>query len=194
MSTPHTPPTQAHQDRRHMQWAMVGIVIALIIIGLVQALVWARIAPGIQYKVFANGSYSAVPTANYHSFVAVALFVLSGAVLGLISAVAVWRIRALRGSVILVTLTAASVLGAVVAYLVAPLFTSGIDPATVGATGSESLVTSAPSLVTFLVVVAQPLAACITYTFLAAWDGRADLGRVRAVSVLSSKADDVTTN
>jgi hypothetical protein len=155
-----------------------GVLVgALIVLGVLQGVVWSQIAPGQQAKVYADGAYGSLPTADYHPFTALSLFVLAGIAVGLVAAVATWRVRSIRGAVTLGALVLGAAAGAAVAYGVGLALVSGVDPSTIGATGHELIVVQAPRLATPLVLVAEPAAAAAVYTFLVAWDGRPDLGR-----------------
>jgi len=162
-----------------MRAAAGTIVVGLVILGVLQGVVWAQVAPGQQAKVYANGAYGSLPTADYHPFTDLAIFVLAGLAVGVVAAVAAWRVRGIRGTTTLLALFVGASAGAAAAFAVGLLLASGVDPATVGATGHESIVVAAPKLATWLVLVAEPLAAVGVYTFLAAWDSRPDLGRLR---------------
>ena len=168
-------------DRAFRRRLLIGggvIVAILAIVGVVQGVFWAWVAPGEQVKVYADGSYGALPTADFHPFVDLALFVLSGIVIGLIAGAAVWQARSIRGVGALLVVVAGSLIGAALAYWIGLAMVTGVDPATVGATGKEQIVVQAPRLSTPLVMLAQPALAAAVYTFLAAWNGgRPDLGR-----------------
>ena len=167
-------------DRAFRRRLLIGggvIVAILAIVGVVQGVLWAWVAPGEQVKVYADGSYGALPTADFHPFVDLALFVLSGLVIGLIAGAAVWQARSIRGVGALLVVVVGSAIGAALAYWIGLAMVTGVDPATVGATGKEQIVVQAPRLSTPLVILAQPALAAAVYTFLAAWNGRPDLGR-----------------
>ena len=167
-------------DRAFRRRLLIGggvIVAILAIVGVVQGVLWAWVAPGEQVKVYADGSYGALPTADFHPFVDLALFVLSGIVIGLIAGAAVWQARSIRGVGALLVVVVGSAIGAALAYWIGLAMVTGVDPATVGATGKEQIVVQAPRLSTPLVILAQPALAAAVYTFLAAWNGRPDLGR-----------------
>lgn len=172
---------QRHTRHRRQARIARGVIAAVaLLLGIAQGWVWLSLAPTEQFKVFADGSYLSLPTADYHPFDGLALFVYSGAAIGLILAVASWRIRAIRGAATLLTVLVAAAVGAAVAYAIGLLFAGGVDPSSVGATGHDAVVTAAASLGTPLVVIIEPLLAVAAYTFLAAWDGRPDLGSTRA--------------
>jgi hypothetical protein len=171
-------PTPDPAFRRRLLIAGGVIVAILVIVGVVQGFLWAWVAPGEQVKVFADGSYGALPTADFHPFVDLALFVLFGIAAGLVAGAAAWQVRSIRGVGALLAVVVGSALGAALAYWIGPAVVSGVDPATVGATGHDQIVVQAPRLSTPLVMVAQPAFAAAVYTFLAAWNGRSDLGRV----------------
>lgn len=157
----------------------VGALIAavLVVLGVGQGLLWASIAPGQQVKVFADGSYGSLPTADYHPFVGLALFVLIGVVVGCVAAAAAWQVRAVRGTATLLAVGIGCALGAYAAYLLGSAVVSGVDPATVGATGKDSIVIAAPRVDSWLALLAQPAIGVAVYTFLVAWNGRPRLGR-----------------
>lgn len=180
-ASPGSPePPERPEARRHRLVARAVLAAITVLLGVAQAAVWANIAPGQQIKVFADGSYVSLPTADYHPFDGLMLFVLASAAVGLVVAVAAWRIRAIRGTTTLLTVFAATSTGSAIAFGLGLLLARGVDPATIGKTGHDSIVVAGPSLSTPLAIIAEPLLAVVVYTFLAAWDGRPDLGRKRA--------------
>jgi hypothetical protein len=78
----------------------------------------------------------------------------------------------------LLALVGGSLLGALIGWAVGAWLAPGVDPATVGATAADSIVIAPPTTGTILVVLAQPALAAAVYTFLVAWNGRPDLGRI----------------
>lgn len=175
-------PTSVAESRLQRRRGAVRAVIAAVavLLGVVQAFVWSIVAPGQQVLVYQDGSYVSLPTADFHPFDGLALAAFAGAAIGLIVAVAAWRVRAIRGALTLATVGVGTAVGGAICYLVGPLLAGGVDPASVGATGTSSIVVAGASLGTPLVMVIEPLIAIATYTFLAAWDGRTDLGVARA--------------
>jgi len=61
--------------------------------------------------------------------------------------------------------------------LVGEALARGVDPASVGVTAADSIVTAPATTGTALVVLAQPALAAAVYTFLAAWNGHPTLDR-----------------
>lgn len=159
----------------------VLVVLGLcVVIGLIQGVAWAFLAPGIPYKVLADGRFGALPTTSTYHFVDVALFALSGMAIGILLAIAAWQVRSTRGWQMLVALVGGSLLGSLVAWAVGTVLAPGVDPASVGATAADSIVIAPPTLGTILVVLAQPALAAAVYTFLVAWNGHPDLDRQSA--------------
>lgn len=193
------PPSLALREARDHRWSLkrrrrrlvrgvIGAVAALLGVG--QAIAWANLAPGHQVLVYADGSYVSLPTADYHPFDGLALMAFAGAAIGLIVAISAWRVRAIRGAATLAMLGAGTVVGSAIAYGLGILLAGGTNPATVGATGHASIVVAGADPATWLVIVVEPFIAIAVYTFLAAWDGRTDLGVTRAASRLQDEADE----
>ena len=159
-----------------MKRALLWVLGVCLVAGVLQGLFWAFLAPGVPYKVLADGRYGALPTTTSYHFVSLALFCWLGIIVGVLTAVGAWRVRAARGWPMLLTLVGGSVAGALIAYGLGILVAPGTDPASVGATSADSIVTAPPTTGTILAVLAQPAIAAIVYTFLVAWNGRPDLG------------------
>jgi hypothetical protein len=147
------------------------------LVGVLQGILWAFIAPGVPYKVFADGHYGALPTTSTYHFVDVAVFALTGIAIGILLAVAGWQLRTARGPQLLLALAGGSLLGALIAWGIGILLAPGVDPASVGATAADSIVVAPPATGTILVVLAQPALAAAVYTFLVGWNSHPDLGR-----------------
>jgi len=150
---------------------------ALLVLGVLQGLLWAAVAPGVPHKVLADGRFGPLPTTSTYYFVAAAIFALSGMVIGIVAAAAAWQVRSARGWQMLVTVVGGSLVGATVGWLVGELLAGGVDPATIGPTATDSIVTAPATTGTALVVLAQPALAATVYTFLAAWNGHPTLDR-----------------
>lgn len=161
---------------RRVRLTLAGVIVA---IGVPHGLVWAWVAPGTTQIRYPDGTVGHLPTEHYHSFVDLAVFSLLAAAVGMVCAVAAWRIRAIRGPATLLTLAGATTVAGAVAYLLGPLVARGDDPSGGLTSDTATFIELAPSLATPLVLVVAPLVAVLVYTFLAAWDGRPDLGRSR---------------
>ena len=161
----------------HGRRALAIVGGALLVLGVLQGLVWAAVAPGVPYKVLADGRFGALPTTSTYHFVAAAIFALSGMVIGVVVAAAAWQIRSARGWQMLVTVVGGSLVGATVGWLLGEVLAGGVDPASVGATAADSIVTAPATTGTWLVVLAQPALAAAVYTFMAAWNGHPTLDR-----------------
>lgn len=159
---------------RRAVWVVLGICG---LIGVVQGAVWALVAPGIPYQVLADGRFGPLPTTSTYHFVDVAIFALSGMVIGIVLAAGSWQVRVARGWQMLLAVVGGSLAGALIGWGIGVLFAPGVDPASVGVSTADSIVTAAPTTGTFLVVLAQPALAAAVYTFLAAWNGHPDLDR-----------------
>ena len=115
-----------------------------LVVGVVQGLLWAFVAPGVPYKVLADGRFGPLPTTSTYHFVDVAIFALSGMAIGILLAVGAWQVRAARGWPMVVTLVGGSFLGAAIAWAVGARLAPGVDPASVGATAADSIVSPRP--------------------------------------------------
>ena len=161
-----------------LQWRAGALLGGLAVVaGAVQALLWSRIAPGEPFYVTTSGSYGGLPTGSYHQFAGVAIFALIGIAAGITAGTGVWRWRSIRGLATALTVAGVNLLGALTAFLLAPVFATGVDPASVGSVAAQVVVTGPPTVGNVLVIVLQPALAVAIYTFLAAWNGRPDLAR-----------------
>lgn len=160
-----------------LYWRAAATVLAVTVaVGVLQAVLWSRIAPGEQYQVTAAGQPIKLPTESFHQFTSIAIFLLLGAVAGVFLATLTWHWRRVRSPVLLVTVVGANALGALTAYLLSRLLAPGVDPTAVGSSAADSLVTAPPTLGNAMVIILQPALAVALYTFLVLWNGRPDLG------------------
>ena len=156
---------------------MTRVLIACGAAGVLQGLIWAFLAPGMPYKVLADGRSAPLPTTSSYHFVGLALFCWLGIIAGVLIALGAWRIRSARGARVLLVVVGGSAAGALIAWGVGLLVAPGIDPTSVGASSADSIVTAPPTTGTILAVLAQPAIAALVYTFLVAWNGHPDLDR-----------------
>lgn len=158
-----------------MRRTLAGILIACGVAGVLQGLIWAFLAPGMPYKVLADGRFAPLPTTSSYHFVSLALFCWLGIIAGVLIALGAWRVRAARGWPMLLVVAGGSAAGSLVAWGLGSLVAPGTDPASVGVSAADSIVTGPPTTGTILAVLAQPAAAVLVYTFLVAWNGQPDL-------------------
>jgi len=159
-----------------------AIVLAVCgVAGILQGLIWAFLAPGVPYKVLDDGRYAPLPTTSSYHFVSLALFCWLGIVAGVLIALGAWRARAARGWPMLLVVAGGSAAGALIAWGLGLLVAPGTDPASVGASGVQTIVTAPPTTGTILAVLAEPAVAAVVATFLVAWNGQPDLGLSRPV-------------
>lgn len=156
--------------------ALVGVIT-----GVVQAFVWAWLAPQERWVVLArDGRALALPTESSHRFTSIALFALLSLVIGIVIAVAAWQIRFARGLEMLLAAGGGCAVGSVAALLIGPKLAGGVFPwelvARSGKPAHDLMVSMPPSISWTLLVVA-PLAAVGIYTFLVAWHPDTELGR-----------------
>ncbi|MGH4020657.1 MAG: DUF2567 domain-containing protein [Pseudonocardiaceae bacterium] len=159
------------------------VVAALRVFGTVAVLgvplgwVWSRLAPPEVVRIGRDGRIVELIGQSEHRFDALAVFLLLGLAVGVLTGAAVWLLRARRGPVTLL----AAVLGALVAawlamrtgqILVAWRYAEALAAATPG-----ELVPRAPVIESAWAVVAQPLGVALAYSSMVAWNGTDDLGR-----------------
>ena len=173
-----TPPPVADLPRRRDR-GVLGVGAAFLLAGVVQALLWSRLAPGRQIQIVSDSQYVVLGGSfSTAQFTSIALFVLIGVVIAVSIAVAAWRVRTARGPVMLLTVLVGSVLGGVVAWGLATMIAPGTDLHTAALAGAVGVITERPLTGSLLVLCAQAGLATAVYTFLAAWNGTPRLGRL----------------
>ncbi|QGK72340.1 DUF2567 domain-containing protein [Allosaccharopolyspora coralli] len=154
----------------------VSALSLLSLFGLPLGWVWSRLAPPQQSTVVDGGATSSVLMESYHSFDALAIFLLLSGGLGVLVGGAAWMLRSRRGPVFLL----GAVLGAAVAgwlgMRLGTAFAAGLY-ALPAASQVGDLVTVAPSIDTPWVVLMAPLGVALAYGLAASWNGMDDLGR-----------------
>jgi Protein of unknown function (DUF2567) len=147
------------------------------LLGLPLAWLWSRLAPPQLSVVQPDGTLAALPPESQHRFDDLALFVLLGLAAGVFSGVAVWLLRQRRGPLALLGLTLGSLVAAWLAMRIGLSFVDGRYADAVRAAVPESVVSAVPRLDSAWILIAQPLAAVLTYGVAAAINGQDDLGR-----------------
>jgi hypothetical protein len=154
----------------------VSVLSLVSLLGIPLAGLWALLTPGQDKLVTPSGQLVPLIAESTHRFDAIALFVLIGLAAGLVVGVGTWFLRERRGPVIMVAAVLGSLGAALLATMMAGMFTGWMyDVPTQMKVGD--LVTLAPKLESMWVVLAQPLATALAYGVLAAWNGMDDLGR-----------------
>ncbi|MDT2010044.1 DUF2567 domain-containing protein [Rhodococcus opacus] len=148
-----------------------GTVVASALVGVL----WGVLAPAEHLLVVAPGRGVSLTGESVHRFDAIGMFACAGLVVGILTAVAAWTARKGRGPVALGAVLGGSVVGACVMALggigVAALRFPDPDISTAG-----TVVAVAPGIGTLLVLIFQPLVACVVTLVLAALNPYDDLG------------------
>ena len=178
---PHHPPAPPRRRARAFPKAdllgAVSVLSLVSLLGLPLAWIWSRLTPAQQSLVQADGVLVPLPTESQHRFDGLALFVLLGLAAGVFSGLGVWLLRQRRGPLALLGLVAGSAIAAWLAMRTGVSFAVGRYADAIRAAAPASVVSVAPSLESMWVIVAQPLAAVLTYGVAAATNGQDDLGR-----------------
>ena len=138
---------------------------------------WAFLAPGVPYKVLADGRLRAAADHVQHHFVGLALFCWLGVIVGVTMAVGAWAWRSTRGLAMLLSLGLATWSVRSSRTCSDRCSPAGVDPVTVGASNAITVV-SAPPATEPRPVAGDPAGLALAiYTILVAWSGLPDLGR-----------------
>ncbi|MCP2280655.1 DUF2567 domain-containing protein [Nocardia amikacinitolerans] len=148
---------------------------AVVVCSVLVGVLWGFLAPTEQLLVTEPGRGAPLTGESTHQFDAVALFVCAGGVTGLLTAVAAWRLRTVRGPLLQLGLVSGSLLGAysmaLVGETVAELLHPRPDDPPVG-----QIIELPTQVGTALALVVQPLVASLVLLFLAALNPSEDLG------------------
>ncbi|WP_051310225.1 DUF2567 domain-containing protein [Thermocrispum agreste] len=154
----------------------VSVLSTFGLLGIPLGWLWAQVAPPQRAQVHPDGKPHPIDIEAWHVFDAVVIFALLAGACGVVIGAGTWMLRERRGPVAM----AAAVLGAQVAGWLGTLM-GGVflgdrytltEPPEVG-----QIVDIAPQITTDWVLICAPFTAALTYGFLAAWNGRDDLGR-----------------
>ncbi len=166
---------RAEGVRREAATALL-VVAGVVVVSLLVGALWGVLAPTEQLLVTQPGRGTGLTGESAHQFDAVAIFVCFGAVTGLLSAVAAWRLlRPVRGPLLQLGLLTGSLIGAYAmawcGETVAELRHPRAEDPAVG-----SIVTLPTEVGTDLALLVQPLIASLVVLFLAALSTAEDLG------------------
>ncbi|WP_280245335.1 DUF2567 domain-containing protein [Nocardia abscessus] len=164
----------SRDEVRAVALATAGVVVVSAIAGAG----WGLLAPTERLLVVEPGRGVALTGESAHEFDALALFVLAGAVLGLLSALAVWRSRSARGPLLQLGLLVGSGVGAVAMARVGEQVAEWLHPRPHDPPVGQ-IVALPIELGSSLALIVQPLLASFVMLFLAALSTSKDLGSGR---------------
>ncbi|MFC4605408.1 DUF2567 domain-containing protein [Rhodococcus kronopolitis] len=167
--------------------AAARIVVAVTAVSALGGVVWGLLVPAERFLVTSRGAAS-LTGESMHRFDAVALMLCVGLVIGVLSAVAAWMWRSVRGPVVFGGLLIGSVVGAATTALVglgiANLRFPALDTVEVG-----QIVSATPGIDTPLALIMQPLVAAMAYLAMASLNPSDDLGVGQAAAPVVEPAD-----
>lgn len=152
-----------------------GVAGAVLLASALAGALWGLLAPTVRLLVLEPGQGSALTGESVHRFDALALFVLIGAVVGLLSAAAVWQLRRVRGPILLLGLLLSSIIGALVMIGFGEAVAQWDNPRPVDPPVGN-VVAVAPEVDTWLALIVQPLVASLLMLVLVALSPTDDLG------------------
>lgn len=166
--------------RRELRAAAL-IAVGVVLLSVLGGVVWAFVAPAEQYLVVkaragavpAKGS--ALTGESVHQFDALAIFVCIGAVLGVLTAIGVWRWRRTRGPLLYIGLLIGSGAGAYVMAKVGEQIMRWQHPMPYDPAVGH-IVRLPVDVGSWLALIVQPLLASLIVLFLAALSPAEDLG------------------
>jgi len=152
-----------------------ALVLGLAVVGAVLAVIWVQWAPRLAFRVDQPGrALPVVPEAE--EFVAAdGRYVLLTLAAGILGAVAAWLVTRSRGPLVLLTLAAAALLGAVLTWRLGLLLGTGYQQADLQEVGR--IVQQPLTLRATAALVVEPIAAVVVYLLAAGFASRNDLGR-----------------
>jgi len=172
---PPAPRRRIWQPTRRECWVALLLVVVLAVIGLGLAVLWARVAPRLGFRVAAPGTFAQVGPAEEQNFATDGFFALLTLGVGLVAGVLSWRIRSVRGPLVLVGLAAGGVAGAVLTWRLGQALAPAPTDAELAEVGR--IVYPALQLRATAALVIEPAVAVLTYLLCVGFAVRPDLGR-----------------
>lgn len=154
----------------------VSAVSLISLLGLPIGWVWSRLAPPQESVLGAQGKLTPLLVEGYHGFDAIAIFALLAFAAGLLTSSVLWLVRRRRGPVLLIAGVIGSVVASWLGVQLGASFAGGLYAMPANPQLGD-LITVAPEVSTYWVLLVQPLAFALGYGLAASWNGLDDLGR-----------------
>ncbi|WP_245547959.1 DUF2567 domain-containing protein [Nocardia pneumoniae] len=158
--------------------AAAAVAVAVVAASAIGGIGWGLLAPTERLLVVEPGRGVALTGESAHQFDALAMFVLAGAVLGLLSAIAAWRWRSARGPLLQIGLLIGSGVGAAVMARVGEQVAEWLHPRPHDPPVGQ-IIALPIEVGSALALIVQPLIASFVLLFLAALNTSEDLGTGR---------------
>lgn len=155
--------------------AALAAACAVVVASAAVGLAWGFLAPAQHDLILSSGRAVPLTGESLHRFDAMAMLACAGLVVGVVSAVAVWAFRRSRGPLTFAGVLIGSAAGAAVMAGVG-IWVAGLHYPPPTSVQSGDVFAVAPGIGSFLVLVFQPLAACVVTGVLAAFNPYDDLG------------------
>ncbi|RZQ59438.1 DUF2567 domain-containing protein [Amycolatopsis suaedae] len=147
-------------------------------VGIPLGWLWSRLAPPQRMRVLPDLPQPVpLELESWHRFDDLVIFLLLGFGFGVVTGVVLWLLRERRGPMIMGAGVAGSVLSGLLAILLGTGMFSGWLYAVDAPPQIGDVVSVAPQIESWWVLIGQPLGVALAYGVLAAWNGRDDLGR-----------------
>jgi hypothetical protein len=153
-----------------------GALSVTALVGVPLGWVWSRLSPPQESTLSADGDMTPMLMQSYHEFDALAIFLLLGFAVGLLTGAVLWTLRNQRGPVMFVAGVLGSLVAAWLAIRTGMAFAAAEYPMPVAPKVGVP-VAVAPKVTTVWAVVAPPLGVALAYGLAASWNGMDDLGR-----------------
>jgi len=151
----------------------LGVVALLAATGLGMAAAWVAVAPRVAFIVVSPGRAAPTVPEGEQYFAADGWFTLLTLAAGVLAALLVWRVRSVRGPTVLVALAVGGLAGALVTWRFGTVLAPA--PAVVAPVGA--VIHQELQLGALSALVAEPVAAVVTYLLCVGFTSRTDLGR-----------------
>ncbi|MFI5781475.1 DUF2567 domain-containing protein [Nocardia sp. NPDC051570] len=152
---------------------------AVLLVSAFGGVVWALLAPTEKVAVLEPGRGAALTGESAHRFDSLAIFMCTGAVVGLISALSMWRLRRFRGPIMQGALLFASLAGAWLMSWCGEFLARRMHPRP-AKPAVHTIVEFAPNITGWTALLIQPLVASLVVLVLAALSTAEDLGTAPA--------------